>query len=584
MRRAALAAFLTLLAGLGSLAASKPRPVTSADPDAKPRVKLVVLVVFDQMRGDYLEKWKPLFGRGGFARLQADGAWFKNCHYPYATTTTGPGHASLLSGTCPDRHGIVNNEWYENGRTAYCAGDDRYQLVPAPMVKPKPSAKAKPVGNPDRMLAETVADVLKRDHGANAKVFGLSLKDRSAILPTGKRPDGAYWFDGRFVTSTYYSEAVHQWVAQFNQSGAAERWFGKEWTRVRPDLDYEKYSGPDDVAGEGRRASPKEPGALAFGRTFPHPLGGGEAEPGAKYHEAVAYSPYGNDLLLEFAKTCITEEKLGQDDVPDLLVVSFSSNDLIGHVWGPDSQEVLDVTLRSDALMADLLGFLDDKVGKGNYALAVTADHGICPLPEVSAAKGLDAKRIDPKTFRAGMEKHLQSAFGPAKPPGGGDDPKPPPGWVEEFVAPWVYVNPRLAKAAGKTPAEVARSLADHLAKQPEVFRVFTREDLAREFPETDPVGRRVKRSFHPDRCGDVYVVFKPYYLLTSPLEPGTNHGTPHDYDTYVPLLIYGPGVKGGPRDEPVTPQATAAVFAWFLGVKPPASAEFPIPATLEGK
>ncbi|HJZ60294.1 MAG TPA: alkaline phosphatase family protein [Gemmataceae bacterium] len=582
--RSALAALVALVASVGTLTASTtPRPASSAvpDQDGKPRVKLAVLVVFDQMRGDYLEKWKPLFAKGGFARLQDEGAWFVNCHYPYAITTTGPGHASILSGTCPDRHGIINNEWSEKGRSVYCAGDERYQLVPAPLVV-KPGAKPKPIGTPERLLAETLADVLKRAHGAKAKVFGLSLKDRSAILPIGKRPDGAYWFDGRFVTSTYYAEAVHPWVAEFNRSGAAERWFGKEWTRFRPDLDYEKYSGPDDVVGEGRRVTAKDTESPVFGRTFPHPLGAGDEKAGPKYYEGLACSPHGNDLLLELTKACVIAEDLGKDDVPDLLVVSFSSNDLIGHIWGPDSQEVLDVTLRSDALMAELLGFLDEKVGKGNYALAVTADHGICPLPEVSAGKGLDAKRIDPKAFQAGIENHLKMTFGPACDAGADDEPKAASGWVEAFAAPWIYINPRLAKAAGKTPAEVARTLADYLAKQPEVFRVFTREDLAAEFPEGDPVGRRVKRSFHPDRSGDVYVVLRPYYLLSSPLAPGTNHGTPHDYDTYVPLLVYGPGVSGGRRDESVTPQATAAVFARFLGLRPPSSAEFPVPATLE--
>jgi predicted AlkP superfamily pyrophosphatase or phosphodiesterase len=569
---------LTTLAALVALAS----PAAAAQPADKPAVKLVVLVVFDQMRGDYLDKWKPLFGPGGFNRLQDDGAWFANCHYPYATTTTGPGHASILSGTCPDRHGIINNDWYEKGKSVYCAGDERYQLVPDPMVKPKPGVRPKQVGTPERLLVDTVADALKRDRGAKAKVFGLSLKDRSAILPTGKKPDGAYWYDGRFVTSTYYPDAkLPRWVEDYTASGAAERWFGKKWDRLRPELDYEKYSGPDDQPGEGRRTTSTTDETPPFGRTFPHPVGGTEKTPGPRYREAVAYSPFGNDVVLDIAKRCVVAEGLGTDDVPDLLVVSFSSNDLIGHTWGPDSQEVLDVTLRSDVLMADFLGFLDEKVGKGNYAVALTADHGICPLPEVSAAKGLDAKRIDPKPFQAGIEKHLAATFGPVK---GCDEPKAQPAWVESFHAPWLYVNPRLAKAAGKTPAEVARAAADYLGTQPGVFRVFTREDLARDFPADDPIGRRVKRSFHPGRSGDVYVVLKPYYLLSSPLALGTTHGTPHAYDTHVPLLVYGPGVRGGKRDEAVTPQATAALFARFLGVRAPATAEFPVPATLDAK
>jgi predicted AlkP superfamily pyrophosphatase or phosphodiesterase len=605
MRRAAVVSLLALLGGL--IASTATRPAQAAAPAEKPRVKLAVLVVFDQMRGDFLDKWKPLFGAGGFARLQADGAWFTDCHYPYATTTTGPGHASMLTGTCPDRHGIVNNNWYDRAAAedAYCAGSSRYQPVPeipkaaeeeakddkreekADGKKKAPRPKA--VGNPDRLLGETVADVLKRLHGERAKVFGLSLKDRSAVLPTGKRPDGAYWFDGRFGTSTYYADRVHPWVEALNRSKAADRWLGKEWTKFRPDLDYAKYSGPDDAPGEGKGIEAKDGKTVLWrqGKTFPHPTGKDRLN--KSYYDAVATSPFGNDLLLELTKACVTAEELGTRDAPDLLVVSFSSNDLIGHAWGPDSQEVLDVTLRSDALMAELLGFLDAKVGKGNYVLAVTADHGICPLPEASAARGLDAKRIDSKALLLGAEEHLHAAFGPEDQPAPkadakGDPPKGKAAWVEATSLPWLYLNPRFVKASGKSAAEVARSLADYLAKQDGVARTFTREQLEAGFAESDAIGRRVARSYHPDRGGDVYVLLRPYHLFGKALDTGTSHGAPYDYDTHVPLLVYGPGIPGGPRREAVTPQATAAIFARFLGVPAPKDAEFPVPATLENK
>lgn len=586
---AALIPLFALLTGLGTFAAGYTRtePAAAASPPAaqKPQVKLAVLVVFDQMRGDYLDKWKPLFGEGGFARLQAEGAWFTRCYYPYGTTSTGPGHASILTGTCPDRHGIVNNNWYEKGRDVYCAADERYSTIPPP---PKASGPADPKagttkatpptsGTPDRLLSETVADVLKQTYGTRAKVFGLSLKDRSAILPTGKRPDGAFWFSGRFVTSTYYTDALDRpfpkWVTTFNASKAADRWFGKPWDRFRSDLDYARYSGRDDAPGEG--VGSKQ------GRTFPHPMTGGLKAVGKEYYEALANSPYGNELLLEFAKACIAEEQLGKDDVPDLLVVSFSSNDLIGHAWGPDSQEVLDVTLRSDAMMANFLRYLDEKVGKGSYALALTADHGICPLPEV---KGGGAKRVDTAALRAGAEKHLKATFGGKAPEGKDGVAKAGSGWIEAFATPWLHLNSNLLKSTGRSRAEVASSLASHLAAQPDVYRVFTREDLAGEFPPTDEIGRRVKRSYRPDRCGDVYVVLRPYHLFSKTTATGTTHGTPHGYDAHVPLLVYGPGVRGGARTEAVTPQATAGVFSRFLGIRPPGDADFPVPTTLEGK
>jgi len=555
-------------------------PAVVVEP-GKSRVKLAVLVVFDQLRGDYLEKWRGLFGKDGFARLQNEGVWFTHCYYPYGITSTGPGHASMLTGTCPDRHGIVNNNWFERGEDVYCAGSPRYTIVPTPPpAKPDPKAKpdakvkAPSGGTPERLLAETVADVLKATH-PKAKVFGLSLKDRSAILPTGKRPDGAYWFDGRFVTSTYY-EQLHPWVAAFNKSGSADRWFGRDWTRFRTDIDYEKWSGPDDVPGEGGS------------RVFPHQMTGGKATPGKEYYDTLANSPFGNDLLLEFTKKCVLAENLGADDVPDLLVVSFSSNDLIGHTWGPDSQEVLDATLRSNAQMAELLAFLDTNVGRGQYLMGVTADHGICPLVEVSETRGIDAKRISPAAIQKDLEYHLTTKFGSA----GGISlvPTKQTAWIESLVFPWVYFNPKLLAATGKSRGEVAAATTAYLRSRSDVARAFTRIDLAANFPADDIVANRVKRSVWEaptqaaERCGDVYIVQRPYYLPSKPIDTGTTHGSPYNYDTHVPLLFYGPGITGGANSEPTTPQATAAVFSKWLGLRLPNRAEFPVPVALEGK
>lgn len=548
------------------------------------RVKLAVLVVFDQLRGDYLEQWQPLFRDDGFVRLQTEGAWFTNCRYPYAGTLTGPGHASMLTGAAPEKHGIITNEWMENGNGVYCAGSQRYQFVPPPPRFPpdpedkkteKKDAKPTPVGHPEHLLSETVADVLKEATGGRAKVFGLSLKDRSAILPTGKRPNGAYWFYGTFGTSTYYADVVHPWVAEFNRSGRANRWFGRDWTRFRPDLDYDAWSGPD--GGPYTDGVFREGSGAGQGRVFPHPTTGGRSRLGPKYYEALANSPFGNTLLLEFAKTCVLAEQLGTHDVPDLLVVSFSSNDLIGHTWGPDSHEVLDVTLRSDALVAELLAFLDRTVGKDRYLLGLTADHGVCPLPEVARAKGTApfATRISTTELQKELDAHLTKTY-PASKPANGKTAK----WVEGVHFPWVYVNPRLAKAVGQSREAVAAEAAKYLAARNDVARAFTRAQLSGPVPPSDEVAVRVKRSFHPVRSGDVYVVLQPYCIPWG--ATGTTHGSPYPYDTHVPLLVYGPGVRGGKRDEPTTPQALASIFAKWLDVRRPRDASFPIPETLE--
>jgi hypothetical protein len=574
-----MARLFALLLPPGLLLALLGGPTPARPPAGPPPVKLVVVVYFDQLRGDFLDRWAPLFGDGGFRRLTGQGAWFADCHYPYASTTTGPGHASVLAGCGGAVHGIINNNWYDRtaGQEVYCAASDRYAFVPEPVLdKPAANAKVdakrktpKQAGNPDRLLAETVADRVK---AAGGRVFGLSLKDRSAIFPSGHKPDGAYWFDGRFHTSTYYRDTLPGWVQAFNESKAADRWVGKAWERLRPDLDYTAHSGPDDGPGEGVGRGPAD---RKQGKTFPHPFPG---EVGQEYYEAVANSPAGNDLLLAFAKACVEAEKLGTGDKPDLLTVSFSSNDLIGHTWGPDSQEVLDVTLRSDRTMADLLGYLDQKVGAGKYAVLLTADHGVCPNPEVSAAKGLDAKRIPPKPLVLAAERFLQETFG--KPAGGDADRNL---WLEKLSPPHVYLNHRLLRAKGIDPDAAAAKLAAWLPTQPGIQAALPRSYILSPDRRFDQVRDQVRACYHPDRGGDVVVVTKPLYLLDDQ-GTGTSHGTPHEYDTHVPLVVLAPGVPGGKRSEPVTPLHAAAVVSRLLGVEPPKTARYPAPATLFGK
>ena len=566
---------------------AKTVPVVEGDPPAipaalgrdvsptvgPPKVKLAVLVVFDQMRGDFIDrKWSEHYVAGGFRRLQTEGIHFTNCYYPYGVTSTGPGHASVLSGTSPDKHGVVNNEWFDvaTSSTHYCAGSDRYDIVPPPSPVPKHRPTA---GNPNRFLSPTVADVLKQATGDKGKVFGLSLKDRSAILPVGHKPDGAYWFDGRFVTSTFYRDTVHPWVADFNRSKLADNWFEKPWTKFRPDVDYVGYSGPDDMRGENP--------LLGRGTTFPHTMTGGKKELGKEYYDALLHSPYGNDLLLALAKSCIVAEGLGSRDVPDLLTVSFSSNDAIGHAYGPDSQEVMDVTLRSDAIVADFLSFLDDKVGKGNYSLVLTSDHGICPLPELSSILGRDSKRVAVISLLLGAERHLQARFGKLDGDFGDQVSEKKTTWIETISAPWLFINERLCAAKGVKKETVAAEYAAWLRQQPDILNAYTAEELLK--PNTlDETGKLMARSFYPGRCGDLGVVLKPYYLIEAKISTaGTIHGSPHDYDRYVPLMVYGPNLKPGKSEEAIVPQQAAAILSYYLGLSPPKDNEYSLPKAM---
>jgi hypothetical protein len=543
------------LVGLGSLA-------QGAEP-LRPR--LAVLIVFDQMRADYLTRWETLFEKGGLGRLVKDGAWFQNCHYPYANTFTAAGHASLATGCSPDKHGIVGNEWYDRaaGKEITAVESDRYQPVPAPDKRGKKRISG---SAPDRLLAPTLGDALKKATEGKGRVFSLSLKTRSAIMLAGKKADGVYWFStytGSFLTSTFYREKLHRWVAEYNGARPADTWFGRDWTRLRSDLDYVRYSGPDNVAGEWT--------GYKQGRTFPHPMTGGLKQVGRDYYEAVVNSPFGNDLLLGLAKKAIAAEGLGKNDTPDLLCISFSSNDIVGHCYGPDSQEVLDVTLRSDRLMKDLLQYLDAEVGRDRYVLAVSADHGVCPLPEVVRARGKDAGRISPDTVDAKANQFLNAKYN-----AGGK----PVNFVEAAVYPWVYLNPATLKAFHLEPAAVEEALALWLARQPGIQAAYTRTQLAKGPFKANPVAERVRRSCYAGRSGDVTIVLKPHYLLTNRLM-GTTHGAPHAYDTHVPLLINGAGVRAQVRKDAITPQAAAVILAHALGIKPPARAEIPLPEGL---
>ena len=544
-------------------------PARTVDLTGKP--KLVVLVVFDQMRGDYIKKWQPLFGEGGFKRLQTEGAWYANCHYPYAYTLTAAGHTSLVTGTSPYKHGIIANEWW-----------DRIHDENVESTTPTPEHVATGPG-PYRRKSETVGDSLLNTLMGKARVASMSIKERAAILMAALRAQICYWFDtanGRFRTSPYYRPDPQSWVLAFNKAKPADQWLDKTWDRFNPNLDYVQYSGPDDFPTEGT--------GYLQGQTFPHPFKYGKKKDKSpdpqNYYNAVAYSPMGNELLFEFAKTAIAAEKLGQADSVDLLCVSFTSNDYVGHTWGPDSQEVLDITLRADAIMKELLNYLDDKVGKNNYYLAMSADHGVGPLVEFAQKKGEKAARVDEKLLSSKAVEFLNKKYL-------SDGKKAP--WLQEVKRPnaWIYFNPATLKELNLEQSKVERALADWYDQQPGIEKAFTRTEMLRGKPlEPSEHFESVKRSFHPDSSGDVMVILKPYHMFSPPNlseNPAKNptyrasHGTPHDYDTHVPLLVIGPRIQPGVRDERVVPQIMASILAEALGVPRPKDAEYPVPAGL---
>jgi hypothetical protein len=551
----ALALWLRPSAGRDGLDSGKPR--------------LVVLVVFDQMRGDYLVKWRDLFGPGGFRRLQDEGAWFANCHYPYASTLTSPGHASLVTGTSPYKHGIVANDWYDRrlGAMVTSVVSPKHRPVPMPPETGKPIYGAAPF----RRRAETLGDVLLASQH-KGRVVSLSIKEGAAILLAALRAL-CFWFSttsGQFVSSNYYVDELPQWVVDFNRGKPADRWFDSYWLPFRTDLDYVKHSTLDHNPFEGI--------GYAQGRTFPHPLNGGKDTMSKEAYQAMMNSPYGNELLLALAKRAIDTLELGQREHLDLLCLSFSSNDYIGHCWGPDSQEVLDITLRSDRLVQELLEYLDAKVGKGKYVFAISADHGVCPIPEVSQSQGKDAGRVPPELLTSRASAFLNETFG---------DKKRKLRWVLEAPASGIYLNHAVLKEHGVKSADVEKTLADWLLKQPGVQAAYTRNQLSDGPLKDDPMTESVRLSFHPECSGDVMVVLKPYYQLSAPITSDklnayrTSHGSPYEYDTHVPLLVYGPGIRAGVRQERVPPQVVAPILARALALPAPAQADYAVPSGL---
>src|SRR5579883_390845 len=548
----------------------KPTDSTSEPNGSAPKQpKLVVFVVFDQMRGDYLSRWAPLYGPDGFERIKKEGIWFSECRVPYACTSTAPGHAALSTGAPPSVNGIIENEWYDRATSemVYCCQPLRpYELVPP--VSPelgKPSRGAAIGYSPQRLLAQTVSDSLVEATKAKGRVFSLSIKDRTAVLMGGQKPNGVYCFDsrdGKFHTCAYYGrDAVHPWVAEFNSSGLADSWFDAKWERLLPPEKYEQFAGPDDAPGEAR-------GFNGQGHTFPHSLKGKLAKPEKKYYEALEGSPFGNELLFSLAKKAITAEKLGHGESRDLLCVSFSSNDLLGHRWGPDSQEMMDVTLRSDKLVSAFLSFLDETVGKDRYVMLIAADHGVCPLPELPSTKAKypAAQRVMISKVATDLEAALNSVYAGT-----------PTKWLEAFDAdtwPWVYLNYKAIEARKLKVEDVAVFVRDWFAGRGYIETAFTRKELEdRSDAMEKPFKQAAILAYRPDRCGDVIAIPKAGVLVT-PYEGGTNHGSPQPYDTHVPFLVYGAGVPAlGQRTEKVSSLSIAPTLAWALGVPAPRNA-----------
>lgn len=532
--RIRLSLFLALLSALFTYpAAGQPPP---------PR--LVVVITIDQFPYEYLVRFGPWFGAGGFRRLMAGGANFTHASYKHAITLTGPGHAVILSGSYGNQNGIVGNSWYDIDAHApvYCVEDTTAKIVGA----------AGPGRSPANFIGSTYGDELRITTGFRSKVIAISHKDRAAILTGGKLANAAYWIaDSSFVTSTYYMDALPGWVRAFNSSGAVNDYFGRFWHSRVPQ---EAFLGTDadDV--------PYETGGAGLGRTFPHPITGGNSRAiTSSFYDAVLTSPYGNEILASFAKAALRGEQLGRRGVTDLLAVSFSSNDYVGHAFGPQSREALDMSVATDSIIADFLSFLDAELGAGSYIVALTSDHGVSPTPEylLRQRPGTDAGRVPSDSISARCEAALNARWG-----------TPPSGlrWIERMIDRNIYFRRAVLQELRAAPEEAARVAAGALARLRGIAAAYTRGQIETGAPRS-PLDEKVKRSYHPLRSGDLMFVLKPYFLQGS-APRGTSHGEPYPYSAHVPLIIMGAGVTPGWFAIDTSPADLAATLSALTGIE----------------
>lgn len=542
MRPLVAATLLALAAGCASAQESKPNPWGSRTLDKKdtppqgltqedivansPRrgqvkpPRVLVCIVIDQFRWDYIEKAWPALGPWGFRRMIAEGQANLDCRYEYSFTVTAAGHATMMTGENPAVHGIVGNGWQDRAAGGYVGNvyDDRTKTVDMTGKTDRAGA------SPHRLLVETVGDRLERATAGAAKTLHLSFKDRGAILMGGYAADEAYWFDddaGTLATSTYYMDELPEWMKEWTKQNRHTGMAGREWRLTKEASFYEARCTPDDQPGESK---------IPHGRTFPKTF---LNEIGPNYFAQFESSPFADLYLIETAIAGMTARDIGKDDVPDLVTISLSAFDKAGHAYGPDSWEMLDFVLKEDFNIGKLFDHLDREVGEGQYTVLLCADHGIAPLVEVSQMRRQPAGRLRGEFVSGGAEEALAELFGPRE----GEktylaDPKR------------AFSNDSILLADDLAPAlkgEVARALADYLPTVEGFHSAWTREAV---FGPTAPKGSllgALQASANSARGGDVFFVLRPNYYMSG-YPDGTTHGSPWEYDQRVPFLAFGRG------------------------------------------
>ncbi len=500
------------------------------------RPKLIVVIVIDQFRGDYLERYRDQFGDGGFRVFIDRGAYFTDCNYDYANTRTAPGHATLFTGSYTSGHGIIANEWWDpqKKKRVTSVEDDTTKLVGV--------AKTGVGASPHNLLSDTLGDELKLATGGKARVFAISLKDGAAVLPAGFSGDAAYWIDpksGDWITSTYYRPDLPEWVRNFNGSHRAEKFWNREWR---------------DKDGDGN----------TLGSTAPR--NGKDGTP-AGFYEVVGSTPFANDYQLEFAKELVLYEKLGAGPATDLLVVSLSANDILGHQVGPDSRQMRSMALELDRSLAEFFSFLGHQIGMANVWMALSADHGVAPLPDFAKTLRLPTANLDAKALREQINSLLSKKY--AQKADYVVYLDYPQAWLNEDAFAGIFAGVVAGHSAGHKESD-AEADAGEAMKQAGLGGYFTKSQLAHgETPATE-IGRRYAHSYSPEGGWYVIGIPRPFQIGVA---KGTDHATPFSYDTHVPLAFYGLAFQPGIYRTHAEPVDLAVTLASLLGINAPAQA-----------
>lgn len=490
--------------------------VAQTKPVSLKQPKLVVGIVVDQMRHDYIYRYWNKFGNGGFKKLVSDGYFFKNAHYNYVPTYTGPGHASIYTGTTPSTHGIISNDWYakETNQMMYCTDDKS--------VKPVGTESKAGLMSPKNLLVTTIGDELKLSTGQQSKVFAISLKDRSSILPGGHSANGAFWFDGsigKFISSTHYMNQLPAWLNEFNDQQLAKKYLSQGWATLYPIADY-----TESIADKNNyEKAPNKKDTAIFPYEYSKQLAKND-------YEILKATPFGNTITKDLALACLKAENLGKGKETDMLCVSFSSTDYVGHSYGPRSVEIEDVYLRLDKDLEELINSLNATVGKDNYVLFLTADHGACDVPSHLKDLKIPGGYINESELGKTLKTFCQTKFGDSL--------------ISCLVNQQVFLNEAKMISMKLDRMQVEHQLSDYLLTIKGVAEAYPSDVLRYESFTDHTFKFLIQKGYNQVRSGNVAFSYNPAWMEF--MNKGTTHGASYSYDTHVPVIFYGMGITKG--------------------------------------